>query len=99
MLLEWIVSSASFLNKICQKKLNHHFSALFFAFECRLTYAKIHLGWLVILAGAILTVFSICFLLRTACSDPGIITRATNSEANGKHNEDMPILLIKKSDD
>jgi len=57
-------------------------SALFFAFECRLTYAKIHLGWLVILAGAILTVFSICFLLRTACSDPGIITRATNSEAN-----------------
>ncbi|CAG5109866.1 Oidioi.mRNA.OKI2018_I69.chr2.g4341.t1.cds [Oikopleura dioica] len=57
-------------------------SALFFAFECRLTYAKIHLGWLVILAGAILAVFSICFLLRTACSDPGIITRATNSEAH-----------------
>ena len=58
---------------------------MFFAFECRLTYAKMEFGWLVILAGAILAVFSVCFLLRTACSDPGIIARATNSEAYGKY--------------
>lgn len=57
-------------------------SALFFAFECRLTYAKVDHGEWVIVTGGLLTFFALCFLLRTACSDPGIIPRATNSEAH-----------------
>lgn len=59
-------------------------TALFFAFECRLTYAQIDtmpLGFLVIIGAGILFLLTILNLLRTACSDPGIIPRATHAEA------------------
>lgn len=59
-------------------------TGLFFAFECRLTYGNpevMKYGFLVIIGGAILFLLTILNLLRTACSDPGIIPRATHSEA------------------
>ena len=74
-------------------------SALFFSFECRLTYGNVNVmpyGFLVsnkthvysikiynqvIIGGGILFFLTLLNLLRTACSDPGIIPRATHSEA------------------
>jgi len=59
-------------------------SALFFSFECRLTYGDVNqmpYGFLVIIGGGILFLLTLLNLLRTACSDPGIIPRATHSEA------------------
>jgi len=56
-------------------------AALFFAFECNLTYATMPYGYLVIILGTILFLLTMANLLRTACSDPGIIPRATEKEA------------------
>jgi palmitoyltransferase ZDHHC9/14/18 len=59
-------------------------TALFFSFECRLTYGDLEvmpLGYLVILGAGIIFSLTVLNLLRTACSDPGIIPRATHAEA------------------
>jgi len=70
--------------------------AMFFAFEAPLTYAKpdfIPYGYLVVVTGAILFILTLCNLFRTACSDPGIIPRASDAEADHieKHIRDEEI--------
>jgi len=58
-------------------------TALFFGFEARLTYGTkdMELGFLVIVGAGVLFLLTLLNLLRTACSDPGIIPRATHAEA------------------
>jgi palmitoyltransferase ZDHHC9/14/18 len=52
---------------------------LFFAFDCPFFAERITLGIPII--GGILYVFTMCSLLRTSFSDPGIIPRASQDEA------------------
>jgi palmitoyltransferase ZDHHC9/14/18 len=52
---------------------------LFFAFDCPFLAERITLGIPII--GGILYVFTMCSLLRTSFSDPGIIPRASQDEA------------------
>jgi palmitoyltransferase ZDHHC9/14/18 len=54
-------------------------SGLFFAFDCPFLAERITIGIPII--GGILYVFTMCSLLRTSFSDPGIIPRASKDEA------------------
>ncbi|CAF1651776.1 unnamed protein product, partial [Adineta ricciae] len=53
-------------------------SGLFFGFDC--PYLTYRLGPFVPVIAAILYLSTICFIFRTACSDPGILPRATSDE-------------------
>lgn len=54
-------------------------SALFFAFDCR--FLAVSLSPAVPAAAALQFVFVLCCLLRTTCSDPGVIPRGSPEEA------------------
>ncbi|CAF0807119.1 unnamed protein product [Didymodactylos carnosus] len=53
-------------------------STLFFAFDCR--YLSLRLSPIIPVIGGLLFIFVISVMFRAACSDPGIIPRATPEE-------------------
>ncbi|CAH0558356.1 unnamed protein product [Brassicogethes aeneus] len=55
-------------------------SALFFIFDCK--YLAENVTVAIPIIGAVLFIFTMSSLLRTSLTDPGIIPRATNEEAN-----------------
>ena len=55
-------------------------STLFFIFDCPFLAERISIG--IPIAGAVLYFFTMCSLLRTTFSDPGILVRASHDEAS-----------------
>lgn len=69
-------------------------SALFFIFDCPFLYEKLSI--VIPLIGALLFVFVLSVLFRTACTDPGILPRSEKDEIF--YNEKQAMILLNQSE-